>query len=71
MTAVGIAATASYLPERWMSAAEIGEASGISEQVIVEKFGLRGKHIAAEDEHVCDMSVAAGQRLLREQEVDP
>ena len=30
-----------------MSAAEVGEASGIPEQVILEKFGLRGKHIAA------------------------
>ena len=41
-----------------MTAAEIGEASGIPEQVILEKFGLRGKHIAAADEHVSDMSVA-------------
>ena len=29
MTGIGVAATAHYLPERWMTAAEVGEASGI------------------------------------------
>jgi 3-oxoacyl-[acyl-carrier-protein] synthase-3 len=54
-----------------MTAAEVAERSGIPEQVIVEKFGLRGKHIAAEDEHVSDLSVAAAERLLAEAGVDP
>ena len=71
MTRIGLAATAAYLPSRWMTAAEIGAASGIPEQVIVDKFGLRGKHIAAEDEHVSDLSVAAAARLLDEHDVDP
>ncbi len=71
MSRVALAATASYLPERWLTAAEIGERSGIPEQVIVEKFGLRGKHIAGPDEHVSDMSVAAASRLLDEQGLDP
>ena len=47
-----------------MTAAEIAARSGIPEQVIVEKFGLRGKHIAAPDEHVSDLSVTAAERLL-------
>ena len=51
MSRIGLRATAHYLPERWMTAAEVGAASGIPEHVLVEKFGLRGKHIAAEDEH--------------------
>lgn len=71
MTRVGIAATASYLPERWMTAAEIAGASGIPEGVLVEKFGIRGKHIAAADEHVSDMSVKAASELLDESGVDP
>jgi 3-oxoacyl-[acyl-carrier-protein] synthase-3 len=71
VTSVGIAATASYLPEHWMPASEIAARSGIPEQVIVEKFGLRGKRIAAEDEHVSDLSLAAARRLLAEHEVDP
>jgi 3-oxoacyl-[acyl-carrier-protein] synthase III len=71
LTRVSLAATASYLPERWMSAAEVGARSGIPEQVIVEKFGLRGKHIAAPDEHVSDLSVSAVEALLAETGLDP
>jgi 3-oxoacyl-[acyl-carrier-protein] synthase III len=71
VTRVSIAATASYLPERWMTAAEVAERSGIPETVLVDKFGLRGKHIAAEDEHVSDLSVRAAQSLLDETQVDP
>jgi 3-oxoacyl-[acyl-carrier-protein] synthase-3 len=68
---ISLAATAAYLPERWMTAAEVGARSGIPEQVIVEKFGLRGKHIAAEDEHVSDLSVRAAEALLEETGFDP
>jgi 3-oxoacyl-[acyl-carrier-protein] synthase III len=68
---IALAATAAYLPERWLTAAEIGAASGIPEQVIVEKFGLRGKHVAAADEHVSDMAVSAAARLLEEHGLDP
>ena len=71
MSRVGVAATASYLPERWMTAAEIAAASGIPEAVLTEKFGLRGKHIAGPDEHVTDLSVAACERLFDESGVDP
>jgi len=71
MTRVSLAATAAYLPENWMSAAEVAARSGIPEQVIIEKFGLRGKHIAAEDEHVSDLSVRAVETLLAEAAIDP
>jgi 3-oxoacyl-[acyl-carrier-protein] synthase-3 len=54
-----------------MTAAEIAAQSGIPEQVIVEKFGLRGKHVAAPDEHVSDLSVEAIERLLDETGFDP
>jgi 3-oxoacyl-[acyl-carrier-protein] synthase-3 len=54
-----------------MTAAEVAERSGIPEQVIVEKFGLRGKHIAGEHEHVSDLSVRAAENLLEETGLDP
>lgn len=63
---VGILGTATYLPERWMTAAEIGAASQIPEHVVIDKFGLRGKHVAADDEHVSDLAVTAATRLLAE-----
>ncbi|MGZ4291498.1 MAG: 3-oxoacyl-ACP synthase [Gaiellaceae bacterium] len=71
MRRVGLVATASYLPERWMPAAEIAQLSDIPENVLVEKFGLRGKHIAAPDEHVSDLSVHAAEKLLHETGIDP
>ena len=71
MSGIGLVATAHYLPERWMTANEVAAASGIPEEVVVTKFGLRGKHVAAEDEHVSDLAVAAGKRLLDEHGVDP
>jgi 3-oxoacyl-[acyl-carrier-protein] synthase-3 len=71
VTRVGLAGTASYLPDRVMTAAEVADASGIPEDVIVDKFGLRGKHVAAPDEHVSDLSVRAAQALLEEHDFDP
>ena len=44
MTRVGLTATAHYLPDRFMTAAEVAAASGIPEQVVVEKFGHRPAH---------------------------
>jgi 3-oxoacyl-[acyl-carrier-protein] synthase III len=66
VTPISLAAVASYLPKRWMTAAEISAATDIPESVVVEKFGLRGKHIAAPDEHVSDMAVTVGERLLED-----
>jgi 3-oxoacyl-[acyl-carrier-protein] synthase-3 len=54
-----------------MTAAEVAEHSGIPEDVIVEKFGLRGKHVAAADEHVSDLAAGAAERLLAETGLDP
>jgi 3-oxoacyl-[acyl-carrier-protein] synthase III len=71
VTHVGLTATASYLPDRVMSAADVAAASGIPEDVIVRKFGMRGKHVAAADEHVSDLSLRAARSLFEESGVDP
>jgi 3-oxoacyl-[acyl-carrier-protein] synthase-3 len=68
---VRLVATASYLPARWMSAADVAAASGIPEPVVVERFGLRGKHIAADDEHVSGMAARAGAAVLAAAGQDP
>lgn len=71
MRTVGITALASYLPGRWMPAAEIADLSGIPENILVERFGLTGKHIASDDERVSDMAVTAARQLLAESDIDP
>ncbi len=68
---MGIAGVASFLPKAWVSAAELGEASGIPEDVFIERFGLSGKHIAADGEHVTDLAHEAARRLLADLSVDP
>lgn len=67
----GIVATATYLPERWMSAADLAAVSGVPEVVFTERFGLRGKHLAERGEHVTDLAVRAARALLAESGTDP
>lgn len=69
--AVGILGTSVYLPEQWTSAAELETLCGIPEQVLIERFGLQGKHRAASSEHVTDLGCRAAQQLLKEQGIDP
>jgi len=68
---VGLHATASYLPERRCTAAEVSELAGIPDHVVIDKFGLREKRIAGPDEHASDLSVRAAERLLVEAGIDP
>lgn len=69
--AVGILGVASHLPAQWRSAASLASQSGIPESVLVGRFGLAGKHVAAPGEHVTDLAREAGSRLLQERGVDP
>lgn len=58
-------------PERWMPASEIAAASGIPEDVIVERFGLDGKHVSGPDDHVSTMGGKAGRQALERAGLDP
>lgn len=60
----GIVDLGIYQPKRFMTAAEIAELARIPEHVIVEKFGLVGKHVAGEGEHVSDMCIAAARPVV-------
>ncbi len=61
---VGLLDIGVFMPERWMSAAEISEASEIPEAVLIERFGLDGKHIAGPEDHVSTMAAAASIQAL-------
>lgn len=67
---VGIVDLQHYAPARVMTAAEIADASGIPVGILVERFGLTGKHIAADDEHVSDMCISAAQPLVARSDVE-
>lgn len=69
--AAGIAGVASFLPAGRVSAADLASASGIPEDVFIERFGLTGKHVAADSQHVTDLAREAATRLLTKLHVDP
>ncbi len=71
MSGVALLGTASYLPDRLMTAAEIAGLTGIPEPVVMERLGIRAKHIAAPGEHVSDMALRAARTLLDETGFDP
>ncbi len=66
---IGISATAIYTPENTETAADLAEKTNIPEKIIIEKFGLRKKHVALENEHASDLAIKAGKEILRT--VDP
>ena len=62
--AVGLVDVGVFMPEQWMTAAEIAAASGIPVEVITDRFGLDGKHVAGPGDHVSTMGAAAGRQAL-------
>ena len=61
---IGILSTGIYLPKYRMSGAEIAEATGISREVIEQKFGIMEKVIPGPDDHSCAMGAKAAQLAL-------
>jgi 3-oxoacyl-[acyl-carrier-protein] synthase-3 len=61
---VGIVDLGIYEPKQFMTAAEISALARIPEDVITEKFGLAGKRVAGEGEHVSDMCIAAARPVV-------
>lgn len=60
MTNARIASVGTWMPDEWMPASEIARASGIPVDIITDRFGLEGKHIAGPDDHVSTMAASAG-----------
>jgi len=67
MTTVGLTGYGRYLPEGTLTGEEIAAESGIPESVVIEKMGVRRKHVCApDDDHVTDMAVAACEQALED-----
>ncbi|SNZ06832.1 3-oxoacyl-[acyl-carrier-protein] synthase-3 [Natronoarchaeum philippinense] len=60
-----------YLPDERLTGAEIADRSGIPEDVVVEKMGVREKRVCPPDaEHPSDMCVAAAEEALATADLD-
>ncbi|MDW7667561.1 MAG: 3-oxoacyl-ACP synthase [Bacillota bacterium] len=61
---IGIENIGIYVPETIQDYKYIGRESDIPEDVILNKFGIRQRHKALEDESVSDMAVKAAKKAL-------
>jgi 3-oxoacyl-[acyl-carrier-protein] synthase-3 len=61
---VGIVDVGAYSPAGIQSAEEIAALSGIPLEVVRDRFGLTGKHIAAPDEHASHLAAKAAAPML-------
>ncbi|WP_158057798.1 3-oxoacyl-ACP synthase [Halorussus halophilus] len=60
-----------YVPEEVITGQAIAEQSGVPEEVVVEKMGVREKRVCPTDgDNVTDMSVKAAEQALADAELD-
>jgi len=60
-----------YLPDESVTGAEIAQRSGVPEEVVVEKMGLREKRVCPpEADHPSEMCVAAASEALSDADLD-
>lgn len=73
MINVGIVGTGIYIPEKYMTAEEIAEATqGIwSEEAVIQKLGIRKKPIPGEDDGTQEMGVRAALDCLKSTGISP
>ena len=68
-TAIGILATATYIPNQKIKAGSIAEASGLPQNMVTDKLGILEKPIADQNEDVAYMAVQASQKAIRRAEI--
>jgi len=68
---VGIVNAGMYLPEPFLTAADIAAESGLPEWVVREKLGIEQKRMAGPDDHPNQMAVWAAQDCLSKTDIPP
>ena len=59
-----VAGCGAYLPERVVTNEELAKRVDTSNEWIVQRTGIRARHIAAENQKTSDLAVAASQEAL-------
>ena len=60
-----ISGTGSYLPARILTNQDLEKMVDTSDQWIVERTGIRKRHIAADDEYTCDLAEKAANKAMQ------
>jgi 3-oxoacyl-[acyl-carrier-protein] synthase-3 len=69
--AVGIAGIGTYFPTHIETAADLAPRTDIPEHVLIDKMGIRQRHIAAPDDTVVSMATEAARKALSQARVAP
>lgn len=68
---VGILGVGAYLPERVMTNAELEKMVNTTDEWIVERTGIKARHIAAPEQATSDMSIIAAKKALADAKTSP
>ena len=66
---VGITGVGAYVPERVLTNADLAQMVETSDEWIVERTGIRERHVAEQDEATSDVAVPAAREALERAEV--
>jgi len=66
-----VAGVGAYLPERVMTNAELADLVDTSDEWIVQRTGIRERHVAAEGELTSDLALAAARAALAQASMGP
>ncbi|MFW5748118.1 MAG: 3-oxoacyl-ACP synthase [Chloroflexota bacterium] len=68
---IGIVGLGTYLPEKVERAADLVETSGIPEEILRTKMGIRQRHVAGPEDSVSHMASEAARRAIADAGIDP
>ena len=68
---IGVIGTGLYFPEAVEKAADLVDSTGIPENVLREKMGIRQRHIAGETDTVSHMASEAAKKAITQAGIDP
>jgi 3-oxoacyl-[acyl-carrier-protein] synthase-3 len=71
MMHVGIAGIGIYLPETRLTASDLAARTGVPEDVIAVKFGIKSKPVAGPDDPTSDMGYRAALKAIEDAKIDP
>ncbi|TCZ77133.1 3-oxoacyl-ACP synthase [Paenibacillus albiflavus] len=68
---ISIISTAVYIPQNFETSEQISAASGIPQDVLERKMGIKRKPIPGEEDHSCAMGIYAAREAITKAGIDP